>query len=349
MGHGSLTSEQILSSMDSWRENSVFASFIDAHPGFFSLHPMVQSSPFVDDQALFTAIDGLRRLSTRLSKNRAATVLLNEISEFAQSIQSYSATMQSAQIFAKLQPLRAWLFWTPITFLSSEGMKATDLVLLAQLYSVALAVDLSFPELRGAALGSLTTEQINQIDHRLRYEFVSVPRSMVELDAADVEEAMYFPKSMATRHRLESAAIPARLPAQRTSQQSPYGMHHLSMVSTPSTPGFPPGTPLGLPTGFGAPFPTRLNPSAEDLISIPASPFLRYGTPTSRRHSQLIDASPKLYEEGSFDGRSMTGYSFRDDSPAYSSSFHEDDQSTTFGGRSPAGYPGEFVAPILWA
>ncbi|KAL8852813.1 MAG: hypothetical protein Q9221_002322 [Calogaya cf. arnoldii] len=294
---------------------------------------MVHSSAFVDNQALFTAIDGLRRLSTRLAKNRAATVLLNELSDFAQSIQSYSATMQSEQVFAKLQPLRAWLFWTPITFLSTEGPTAVDLLLLAQLYSLALAVDASFPELRGAALGSLTTIQIEQIDHRLRYDSVSMQQPLAELDAATVEQAMHFPQSMATRHRLECTASPRGLPGQRISR----GMQHLSIGSTPDTPNFLPGTPVGLPIGFGGPFPTMLNPSAEDL-SIPAS---RYGTPSSRRASQLIEASPKLYDEGSYDGRSMTGYSFRDKSPAYSSSFHEDDHHTIIPGHSPAGYPGE--------
>ncbi|KAL8733156.1 MAG: hypothetical protein Q9166_002348 [cf. Caloplaca sp. 2 TL-2023] len=338
----------ILSSMDSWRETSILASFIDAHPGFVSARPLVHTSPFVDDKALFTAANGLQRLSGRLVKNRAARGLLNEISDFAQSVQSYSATMQSEQIFIKLQPLRAWLFWTPITLLSTDGVTATDLVLLAQLYAVALAVDLSFPELRGAALGSLTAGRIDHIGHRLRYDFMSLPQAMTELGTAGVEEAMHFPKTMAIRHRHESMAIHARPQGRPAGQQSPYGMQHLSIASTPNTPGFPPGTPLGLPIGFGSPFPTMLNPSVEDL-STPASPFLRYGTPASRRHSQLIEASPRLYEEGSFDSRSTTGYSFRGDSPTYSSSFHEDDHGFTFHGHSPAGYPGEFVTPILWA
>ena len=330
--------------MDSWRDTSVFVSFIHANPGFFFLRPILHSSPIVDDRALLTAIDELRRLSTRLAKNRAATVLLNELSDFAESVQSYSAKMQCEQLFTELQPLRAWLFWTPITFLSTDSLTAVDLLLLAHLYSVALAVDASFPELRGAALGSLTTTQIDQIDHRLQYDFMSMPQPLVELDAASVEEAMHFPKSMATRHRLESNAGSGTLSGQRMN----HGMQHLSICSTPNTPGFPPGTPVGFPIGFGGPFPTIVNSSAEDL-SIPASPFLRHAAPSSRRQSQLIEAPPKMYDEGSFDGRSMTGYSFRDDSPAYSSSFHEDDQNTTFSGPSPAEYPGEFVAPTLWA
>ncbi|KAL8678909.1 MAG: hypothetical protein Q9186_004766 [Xanthomendoza sp. 1 TL-2023] len=323
---------------------SVFASFIDTHPSFFSAHPLVQTSPLVDDQALLAATNGLQRLSEKLSKNQAATGLLRELCDFAQSVQSYSATMQSEHIFGKLQPLRAWLFWTPIAFLSTDGVKATDLVVLAQLYSVALAVDISFPELRGAALGSLTARQIEKLDHRLRYD----SPTMTGLGIAGVQEAMHFPRTMAARHRLESTGNPGQTQARRAGHQSPFGMQHLSIASTPNTPGFPPGTPLGLPMGFGGPFPTMLDPSVEDL-STPASPFLRYGTPASRRQSQLMEASPNLYEDGSFDGRSMTGYSFRGDSPAYSSSFHEDDHSAIFRSHSPAGYSGEFVAPILWA
>ncbi|KAL8821994.1 MAG: hypothetical protein Q9223_000074 [Gallowayella weberi] len=334
----------VLSSMDSWRETSVFASFIGTHPSFFSARPLAQTLAFADDQALVAAINGLQRLSEKLVKNQAATGLLKDLCDFAQSVQSYSTTMQSEHIFGRLQPLRAWLFWTPIAFLSTDGVKATDLVVLAQLYSVALAVDTSFPELRGAALGSLTARQIEQIDYRLRYD----SPTMTELGFAGVQEAMHFPRTMASRHRLESTGNPGRTQARQAGHQSPYGMQHLSIASTPNTPGFPPGTPLGLPMGFSGPLPTMLNPSVEDL-STPASPFLRYGTPASRRHSLLMEASPKVYDESFFDGRSMTGYSFRGDSPAYSSSFHEDDHSAIFRSHSPAGYPGEFVAPIPWA
>ncbi|KAL8738798.1 MAG: hypothetical protein Q9181_000476 [Wetmoreana brouardii] len=334
--------------MNQWRETSMFASFIDAHPGFFSARPLIQSSPFADDQALLTAIDGLQRLSIRLANNRAVAAPFKDLFDLAQSVLSYSATMQSEQIFTKLQPLRAWLFWTPITLLSGECTKATDLVLLAQLYAMALAVDFSLPELRGAALGSLTAKQIDQVDRRLRYDFMTLPQTATDLGPAGIEEAMHFPRSIAARYQLETRAIPSQPPRQRPGQQKPYGMKHLSNGSAPGTPGFPPGTPLGLPVGFGGGFPTVSNRSAEDL-STPASPFLRHGTPASRRHSQVIEVSPKLREEGSFDNRSIASYSFRGDSPAYSSSFHDDDHSATFRGQSPASYAGDFGGPILWA
>ncbi|KAI4174004.1 MAG: hypothetical protein LQ343_002567 [Gyalolechia ehrenbergii] len=307
----------------------------------------ISSSPFADDQTLISAIDGLQRLLHRLAQHASMVGPLQELLDFAHVVKSCSATMQCEAIFTKLQPMRARLFWTPVTLLSVDNIRAIDLVLLAQLYSVALAVDISLPELRGAALGSLTAKRIDDIDKRLRYDSVLQPQSTTELGLAGIEEAMQFPRSLAARYRRETSTIPSPAQRQQLGHQSPYGVHR-SSISTPGTPGFPPGTPLGFPVGFGSAFPTAINRSAEDL-STPASPYLRYGTPTSRRQSQLNKASPNLCEEGSFDDHSDRGYSFHGESPAYSSSFHEDDLITAFRGHSPASHSGEFVAPLMWA
>ncbi|KAL8943164.1 MAG: hypothetical protein Q9211_001093, partial [Gyalolechia sp. 1 TL-2023] len=173
------------------------------------------------------------------------------------------------------------------------------------------------------------------------------PQSTTELGPAGIEEAMQFPRSLAARYRLETSSILSQPQRQQLGHQSPYGVRR-SSISTPGTPGFPPGTPLGFPAGFSEAFPTATNRSVEDL-STPASPYLRYSTPASRRQSQLIKASPILCEAGSFNGRSHKGYSFHGESPGYDSSFHDDDPSSVFRGHSPVSYPGEFVAPLMWA
>ncbi|KAL8653998.1 MAG: hypothetical protein Q9210_001772 [Variospora velana] len=334
--------------MAPWAETSIFASFIDTHPGFFSPRPPAQASPFVDDQALLSALDGLQRLSTCLADSPTVAKPLREMLEFAQSVQSSSATMQCDAIFTELQTLRAWLFWTPVTLSSSNSINASSLVSLAQLYMVALAVDISLPELRGAALGSLTAVRIDHVDRRLRFDVTSQSHSTADLSYTAIKEAMQFPRSIATRHQLESARSSHQPQGHGQAHQSPYDVQRSRLMSLPATPGFAPGTPLGYPISFGGPFPTTLDPSAEDM-STPASPFLHYGIPASRRHSQLVPISPKLRDHSPFDSQSSRGYSFRDDSPAYSSSFHEDDKGTVFQGHSPASYSGEFVAPVMWA
>ena len=324
--------------MSPWLNSSLFASFINAHPGFFSSRPSVPSSSFTDDLTLSSAIDRLQRLSFQLSNNFTLTGSLNQVLDIAQTVKSSSATMQCEAIFTKLQPMRLWLFWMPVTLLSTDSIKASDLVLLAQLYTVALAVDISLPELRGAALGSLTARRIEEIDHRLGYDLMSQPRAAVDLGLAGVEEAMQFPRILAARYM---SSVSSQLQQQRQGQSSSYGVQQSSIISAP-------GTSLGFPAGFGSAFPTYLNRSTEDL-SAPASPFLHYHTPASRRHSQLIEASPSLREESPFESGSTRCYSYHGDSPIYSSSFPEDELSSTFRRHSPTSYKREFVAPVMWA
>jgi len=73
--------------------------------------------------------------------------------------------------------------------------------------------------------------------------------------------------------------------------------------------------------------------SLEDL-SGPASPFLRYSVPTSPRHSQHLEGSPRP-EDLSFDNQSLSTFSFDGDSPAYSPGYFEEEQMFSYRGHSP--------------
>ena len=333
--------------MSGWRGESTFASFIDANPGYFSPTAMTHPTRLVDDQALFEAIEALQRLSARSSNNRPLVQRLKEILDFTKSVPTYSATMQSEQIFVKLEPLRAWLFWMPISLMALDSVRESNLVLLAQIYAVAVAVDASLPELRRAALGSLTKRPSQYIERQLRNRQFQATAGLNDLDPSIIDEAMQFPHSMLEKVLLDTMATSDAKQVQVQGRQSPYGFQHLAIASSPSTPAFLPGTPRGIPLGFGSSYPTMPNQSTEDL-SAPASPFLRYGTPASRRHSQLADVSPRV-SEASTDNRSLSSYSFRGDSPAYSPAYHEEDPLFRFRAHSPPSFQGECVTPTLWA
>ena len=330
--------------MSSWKDSSRFVAYIEDNPGFFSPRSLQPSTLSLDDESLFLATGALQRLSSRLASHHPLSRHLNEMIEFTGGIQTYSATMQSDQIFEKLQPLRSWLFWMPVELIQAEEIESAALILLAQLYTIALAVDSSLPELGSAALGSLTISAIQEIDSKLRYD--QSTRRYGDSEPADLDGMMQFSRLMLARYRLENTESHDTSQTQIQGQHSPYGFQHLSLGSQPGTPGFAPGTPAGYPNGFPGPFPLVANHSLEDL-STPASPFLRYGSPLSQRNSQHFEHSPRL-SDGSFDNRSLSAYSFRGDSPAYSPGYTGDDQAFTFGGHSP-GYSNEFVAPILWA
>lgn len=299
-----------------------------------------------DDDSLYLATGAIQRLSSRLPKTHSLSRRLKEILDFTQEIQASSATMRSEQLFEKLQPLRAWLFWMPVTLIQADDIDSSEMILLAQLYTIALAIDSSIPELGGAALGSLTVGAIQKIDDRIRHgqntKWAMAPES------ADLDEIMQFSRLMLTRYRLEEPENHDMYQAQTRGPQSPYGFQHLSIGSLPSTPGFAPGTPAGYPqgySGFSGPFSVLPSHSSEDL-SVPASPFLRYSSPTSRPHSQILEASPRL-SEASFEKRPSSLYSVKGESPAYSPGYIDDEPVYIFGDHSPS-YTGGFVAPTVW-
>ena len=286
--------------------------------------------PF-DHESLLLAADALQRLSVSAPRSNQLRRCMAEVSEFAQEVQTFGATMRSEQVFEKLQPLRSWLFWLPVTLVHADRIDDSDLILLADLYTVALAVDSAFPELGGAALGSLTANAIEQIDSKLRYRQSS--RSMRNQNPADLDELMQCARLMLTRFRLESTTSQNGPQVQLSGAQSPYGFQHLSLGSQPGTPGFAPGTPAGYPSGFPDSFSMMPTHSSDDL-SLPASPFLQYSTPSSRRHSRLVEGSP-LPEEMAFDNRSLSAFSFGGDSPAYSPGYLEEDPFFSYGSQSP--------------
>ena len=332
--------------MSQWKAQSKFFTYIENHPVFFSsatVHP--STLPF-DEESIYMTTSALQRLSTRLSKTHPLSRRVKEILDFTKDIQICSETMKSEELFEKLQPLRAWLFWMPVAIIQADEIDTSEMVLLTQLYTVALAIDSSFPELGGAALGTLTIGPTRQIDSKIRYSQNSRGPSVV--DSSDLDEIMDFSRLMIARCHFEESSSHDTPPTQIRGAHSPYGFQHLTIGSQPSTPGFMPGTPIGLPgtPGFPGSFSTMPNHSIEDL-SVPASPFLRYGSPVSRPHSQLLEASPRL-SDASIENKSASTYSFKDESPVFSPRYLDDEPSFIFGGHSPS-YTGGFVAPTTWA
>ena len=227
----------------------------------------------------------------------------------------------------------------PVTLVKANDMGSSAMVLLAQLYTLALAIDSSIPELSGAALGSLTIHAIEQIDIKLRYNQAMTVRT--EMSFSDLDELMHLPRLMLAQHQIaaqsklgqsrrEEAFVQGSTPPQR--QHSPYSFQHSSIGTQPGTPDYP---PPGHPST-----PPMLSSHNFDDLSHPPSPFLHYGSPRSNPYSQ---SSPKPTSL-SFDNRSLPGYeySLRDDSPAYSPSSYSpgfvaylDEEAWAFGGQSP--------------
>ena len=321
--------------MGTWIDQSRFAAYIQDHRTFF--FPQQAAFSLEDDQSLHQVTDALHQLCARLPTNQLVSRRLREILAFTQQIQSSSATMQSERLFEKLHPLREWLYFMPLTWIKEEQeLSHSNLLLLTQLYSVALAVDSSIPELRGAALGSLVINAIEAIDARLHYE--PLPKTMSQQELAEISEILQRARLMITKTRLETTPDPVYVPPRMPGAQSPYGFNRLSLGSAPGSPGTPsfmPGTPAGYPPMPTASFPVIANSSFEDL-SIPPSPFLQHisTSPDSRPGSQLLETSMRPGSMA-FGSRPSSAYSFGD-SPSLALSWPEDERRYSYGGHSPA-------------
>ena len=126
--------------MSSWKDESRFAQYIKNHPSFFTLD-FVQPSTSAfgasilaeNDDSLRQAADALRQLLDQQGDDARLPQITRNILNLTEDIERWSATMKSDQLFTRLQPLREWLFWTPVTLLRSEDTDESDLFLLVQL------------------------------------------------------------------------------------------------------------------------------------------------------------------------------------------------------------------------
>ncbi|KAK0516859.1 hypothetical protein JMJ35_000014 [Cladonia borealis] len=91
----------------------------------------------------------------------------HDILSWAQGFRACSTSMQSKQLFDRLQPLQQWLFWMPVMLVKANDMGSSAMILLAQLHQLAMAIDSSILELSGAALGALTIHATQQVDARM--------------------------------------------------------------------------------------------------------------------------------------------------------------------------------------
>ena len=284
-----------------------------------------------DDQSLEEALTSMTTLLPFLHGNLGLRQFAEEHVHLARDFHMCTTTMRLEQLFEQLQNVRQRLLWAPIRLVQSVDPTKMNLLVVAHLYSLAMAIDASLPELQGAAFGALVTAPMDQVDRNL--QFGPTPNGF---ERTTLDSLMSFPRTIADKTRAARfnfdplAGVGGNDDALSTGQQSPYGLQNLGINSGPTTPNFPPSYPS---------FPSNLsNISAEDL-SVPPSPFLSsWATPPGqhpahmRRHSGLPEAShghsPRpsstTFERPNsiaFDRQSFSGFSnhgFGGDSPQYS-------------------------------
>lgn len=114
---------------------------------------------------------------------------IKELIGFVKQARGEVPFQTSKAAFARLQSLRAWIFWLPIKLLRGGEGDLVALAVLAHFYSTALVLEPFFPGLEGSYLGCMTLNVIESIDSLLLTRKSSFPLSHITQLAAGLMDA----------------------------------------------------------------------------------------------------------------------------------------------------------------
>ncbi|CAK7220712.1 hypothetical protein SBRCBS47491_004280 [Sporothrix bragantina] len=162
----------VIEAMDPWKHESQFGDFIAESSTFPTAPPSPvpdhkPSQPRKEDLEVFQrTIQQLQKVETFLKHNKQDFQAISQLITFLKGARKESNT-PVAQQFARLRPLRDWLFWNPVRFFQNAGASPASLISIAHLYTVALVMERLFPEIGAAYFGSLSIGPVEEIARRL--------------------------------------------------------------------------------------------------------------------------------------------------------------------------------------
>ncbi|CAK7274997.1 hypothetical protein SEPCBS119000_006458 [Sporothrix epigloea] len=259
----------VIEAMDPWKHESQFGDFISESSTFPTAPPSPvpdrkPSQPRKEDlQAFQHTIQQLQRVETFLKHNKEDFQTISQLITFLRGARKESNT-PVAQQFARLRPLRDWLFWTPVRFFQNAGTSPCSLISIAHLYTVALVMERLLPEIGAAYFGSLSISPVEEIARRL----LSI--NVNNTYGGDVQtplQLMEFPIDVVSEFRYRMGwANPARTPSFPQFHPPNFCLRSTAMTNTDSN---------SLPAPTAGP-PKYQMPYGSD--SIAANPAFRYST-----------------------------------------------------------------------
>ncbi|KAH6876799.1 hypothetical protein B0T10DRAFT_532512 [Thelonectria olida] len=160
----------VIGAMDSWKHESQFGDFIAESSTFLMVPPSPGKDlrPQADDLGAFQrTLEQIQRVEAYLKHRKEDMTHIQDIIGFLRDSRKISSTLSIAQQFERLQPLRTWLFWRPVSYLQNYHGSPNSLVVVTHLYTVALLTERLFPGIGAAYFGSLIISPIEEITRRL--------------------------------------------------------------------------------------------------------------------------------------------------------------------------------------
>jgi hypothetical protein len=267
-----LGTKTVLNAMQSWVEESSLADLI-------SQQGLIAQSSFANESSIFTPesrhehMNTLHTISAALVKLQPYLATCEQESRWIDQLAGYverlgtsNSPANSEEQFAQLYALRKWLFWMPVTLLSSRKGDIFTLLVLSHFYATALAIEPMFPNIGGPFLANLalpTLEELIRIVNTVQTSNSFTPMTQ----AATM--MMEFPRDVLSNYRARRNWSQGQSP--NSLQSHPYAIETLNLDLGQHLAEF--GYNQGLSPAF-APSPLHMSPPSILAGQGPRSPYL---------------------------------------------------------------------------
>ncbi|KAE9978899.1 hypothetical protein EG328_001198 [Venturia inaequalis] len=294
----------ILIAMQNWRNESTLSDVISQQSAS-SQHTFANDSSFVGTEArqdqlsiLARVQDTLQRLQPYLTTCDQELRWIDQLCGYIQRLTNSDPPLTSEDQFRQLYALRKWLFWVPVTLLSSRKGDIFTLLVLSHFYAVALTLEPLFPHIGAPFLGSLAMPPLEELIKVINTVQSSDSFSSMTQAAATMME---FPREALASYKARRVWNQAQSPTVQV-PQTPYGLETLNLDLGAHIAEY--GYNQSMSPAF-APSPLRNSPPTTLSGTVPRSPFLeiprssgiefsryssvrsRYSTPLTSPHVQL--------------------------------------------------------------
>ncbi|KAK3044420.1 hypothetical protein LTS18_001336, partial [Coniosporium uncinatum] len=255
---------------------------------------------------------------------------IEQLRGYIERVRSSNSAQTAEEQFSQLYALRKWLFWVPVSLLSSRKGDVYVLLVLAHFYATALALEPVFSDIGAGFCANIAAPPLDEII-RIINTLRSTQGYNQSMQAASI--MMEFPREAANNFRGRKEWRRQR-DEMHSMAQSPHGLDTLTLDLSNQIAEF--GYGQSLSPAF-APSPLHMSPINVVPSSAPRSPYLE--VPHSGVDSHGYVGSNSVYSTP------MT-------TPLQSPAAHQTvfaQEESMYGYGQPMGYPGGFVAPTtIW-
>lgn len=166
----------------------------------------------------------LVKLQPYLSSCEQESRWIDQLAGYIERLRTSSAPANSEEQFAQLYALRKWLFWMPVTLLSSRKGDIFTLLVLSHFYATALAIQPMFPNIGEPFIASLAQPSLEELIRIMNT--IQQSNSFTSMTQA-ATMMMEFPREVLSNYQARGDWSSAGSPSTLHSQ--PYGIDTLNL------------------------------------------------------------------------------------------------------------------------